>query len=97
MKASEIREGGIYRGAGVCSERYVDFVWMQDGRLRVHWRTPKKFVAKRSDGVELWYPNRDCWLEYFARWAEAEIGFDRKNLLRNIPWIKARRKKAHSK
>jgi hypothetical protein len=94
MKVSEIREGGIYRGSGVCSVRYVDYIWSQDGMLRVHWRTPKNFIAKRIDGVELYYPNRTCGIGYFARWAEAKVGFDRRNLLRNVGWLKSKKKKS---
>lgn len=92
MKPSEIREGGIYRGSGAISERYVDFIWNQDGRLRLHWCAPKTFVAKRADGIELHNPNQMCWLDHFARWAEAEIDFDGSRLLRDIVWVKSHKK-----
>ena len=71
MKVSDIVEGGVYEGRGMCYIREVDFIFPETQTL--HWFTTCTMPAQIPDGRVFHMPNRCSSIKYFARWARRKV------------------------
>lgn len=73
LALSQIISGGTYSGRGVCCVREVDWIDEIDGRVWVHWIAPAVLHAEWKDGRVFRKPNRFCFVETFAKWADKRV------------------------